>query len=159
MNARITAMLASRHIQEADASDAEVAGMWAKALRTLRSSGVAGLNRDSALTITYQAALQAATAVVRCSGYRVRGEGHHQHTFDAAAAVGSAEVEAAARDLNVIRRRRHRAVYDWDGATTAEDVDALRQTTERLLASAHAWLAAERPGLSLDPPPNAPGAG
>lgn len=79
MNPRIQVMLDSRQLEEQVAEDTEVGGMWAKAVRTLRSSEVTGLDPDSAFTLAYQAALQASTSVVRAAEYRVRGEGHH-HT-------------------------------------------------------------------------------
>ncbi|HEU0013541.1 MAG TPA: hypothetical protein VFQ45_07640 [Longimicrobium sp.] len=119
MNARVQVMLDSRQIEALPADDDEVAGMWGKAFRSLRSSGLRGLDADAAFTLAYQAALQAATAVVRTAGYRVKGESHHHHTFAALAALDLGAVSEAGRDLNVIRQRRHGAIYDWQ-ATTSE---------------------------------------
>lgn len=147
MNPRIQVMLDSRQIEPLAADDQEVVGMWSKAARTLRSSAVDGLDPDARFTLAYQAALQAATAIVRAAGYRVRGDGHHQHTFAAVAAFGLGELSEAARDLNVIRQRRHRAVYDWE-ATSADDLDAVRAAANRLFAAGQAWLAVVRPHLA-----------
>jgi multidrug resistance efflux pump len=65
VNLRIQVMLDSRQREAHAAADTEVGGMWAKAVRTLRSSEVAGLDPDSAFTPAYQAALQASTTVIR----------------------------------------------------------------------------------------------
>lgn len=73
MNERINIMLQSRQIEELAAVDEEVTMVWGKALDTYRASSTPGLTGDPALSLVYQAALQAATAVVRAAGYRVRG--------------------------------------------------------------------------------------
>lgn len=106
-----------------------------------------GLGGDAALSLVYQAALQAATAVVRAAGYRVRGSGHHHHTFAAVAALGLGDVSGAARALDRARQMRHDAVYGWQTRTTAQDLAAVRSDTARLFAGARGWLTAERPGL------------
>lgn len=156
MNLRIQVMLDSRQLEAQVAADTEVGGMWAKAVRTLRSSEVAGLDADSAFTLAYQAAFQASTTVVRAAGYRVRGEGHHHHTFAAVAALGIGELSGAARDLNVIRQKRHGAVYDWETETGEADLVALRSAGSRLFAEAYRWLSAERPRLATSLPTPAP---
>jgi hypothetical protein len=156
MNPRIQVMLDSRQLEAQPAEDAEIAGMWTKAVRTLRSSGVEGLDPDSAFTLAYQAALQACTAVVRAAGYRVRGQGHHHHTFAAVAALGLGELADAARELNVIRQGRHDAVYDWDAGTEAEDLEAIGAAGSLLFGEAFRWLRAERPRLAGSLPSPSP---
>jgi hypothetical protein len=159
VNPRIQVMLDSRQLEAQAADDSEVGGMWAKALRTLRSSEVAGLDADSAFTLAYQAALQASTSVVWAAGYRVRGEGHHHHTFAAVAALGLGELSGAARDLNVIRQKRHGAVYDWESRTGEADLAALRSAGNRLFSEAYRWLCTERPRLAASLSTPTPGAG
>jgi hypothetical protein len=70
LNPRIRILLDSRDIEELPAEDAEVLGMWRKAMRTYRSAGVPGLDGDpdARFTLLYQSALQSATAVVRAAG-------------------------------------------------------------------------------------------
>ena len=149
MNPRLQVMLDSRQIEALPAGDEEVQGMWAKAVRSLRSSGVAGLDPDSAFTLAYQGTLQASTAIIRSAGYRVRGEGHHHHTFAAAAALGLGQLSEAARDLNVIRQRRHDAIYDWETVTRDRDLAALRSAAERLCEHGRRWIQTERPDVAL----------
>lgn len=148
MNPRLQVMLDSRQIEEAPSADAELIGMWDKALRTFRSSRLDGLDPESGFTLAYQAALQAATTVVRAAGFRVRGEGHHHHTFAAAAAVGDREVADAARELNVIRQQRHGAVYDWEARVGERELAHLDGAAAGLFHAAHPWLAAVRPGIA-----------
>jgi hypothetical protein len=148
VNARIQVMLESRQIEERPADDPEVEGMWAKAVRTLHSSRLPGLDADAAFTLAYQAALQASTAVLRAAGYRVRGEGHHHHTFAAVAALGLGALSDAARDLNVIRLGRHAAVYDWEARTGEKELERLRTACGILFSEAHRWLGAQRPQIA-----------
>lgn len=149
MNPRLQVMLDSRQIEAIPAEDEEVQGMWAKAARSLRSSGVAGLDPDSAFTLAYQGALQASTAIIRAAGYRVRGDGHHHHTFAAAAALALGELSEAARDLNVIRQRRHEAIYDWETVTRDRDLAALGSASGRLFDHGRRWIETERPRVAL----------
>ncbi|MHB1195159.1 MAG: hypothetical protein ACYC6F_19220 [Longimicrobiales bacterium] len=150
MNARIRIMLDSRDIEELAAPDGEVLGMWAKAIRTHRSAALPGLaeDPDARFTLLYQSALQAATAVVRAAGYRVRGEHNHQITFAAVAALGSPGLSEAARDLNVIRQGRHAAIYDWESTTEAGQLMDLQLAAASLLREARVFLLAQRPTLA-----------
>ena len=159
MNARIRIMLDSRDIEELAAPDGEVLGMWGKAIRTHRSAALPGLaeDPDARFKLLYQSALQAATAVVRAAGYRVRGDHNHQITFAAVAAIGSPSLSEAARDLNVIRQGRHAAIYDWEATTEASQLLDLQRATASLLREAQAFLLTLRPslagGLSAPAPP------
>lgn len=150
MNPRIQVMLDSRQIEAVPAGDPEVQGMWSKAARSLQSSSAGGLDADSAFTLAYQGALQAATAIIRAAGYRVRGEGHHHHTFAAAGALDLGELSGAARELNVIRQKRHGAIYDWETAVCDRDLAALRSATARLVEHGREWLREQRPHCLLD---------
>ncbi len=93
-------------------------------------------------------ALQASTVVIRAAGYRVRGEGHHHHTFAAVAALGLGELSGAARDINVIRQKRHGAVYDWEASAGEKDLAVLRSAGSRLFSEAYRWLCTVRPQLA-----------
>lgn len=145
-------MLDSRQLEESVAVEGEVAGLWKKALRTLASSRIAGLDPNARFTLTYQAALQAATAVIRAAGFRVRGEGHHHHTFAAAAALQLGELSEAGRDLNVIRRKRPGAIYDRETHLDEHHVAEVGAAARRLFVHADPWLRARHPDLEPLPP-------
>jgi len=148
VNPRIQIMLDSREIEQLPASDEEVVGMWRKATTTFRSSAVPGLDDDSRFTLTYQAALQGATAVVRAAGYRVKGDDNHHIAYATVAALGLGGLSDAARDLNVIRQTRHKAVYDWEGTVHPKQLGTLRDATVRLLREADLWLRTQRESLA-----------
>jgi hypothetical protein len=152
MNPRIQIMLESRQLEESPAAEGEVEGLWRKAVQTLASSAVVGLDPNARFTLTYQAALQASMAVLRAAGFRVRGEAHHHHTFAGVAALALGEVSDAARDLNLIRRHRHDAIYDWETELTARQADEIRSAARRLFVNADLWLRRSHPALDPLPP-------
>jgi hypothetical protein len=148
MNDRINIMLQSRQIEEYAGTDDEVIFLWGKAVECLRVSSLPGVGGDPALSLVYQAALQAATAVVRAARYRVRGSGHHHHTFAAVAALDLGDLSRAARALDRARPMRHEAVYGWEARITEEDLAAVRADTAWLFTEAHRWLVSQRPHLA-----------
>jgi hypothetical protein len=157
MNPRLRMMVASREIEEAEAPDREVAVRWRKAVHTYEDARK-DLGADSRLTLCYQAGLQAATALIRASGFRVMGSDHHRHTFEALRALDIGELATIAREMNAFRRSRHQAIYDWDDAppdgpeedTAARELDELGRNVSRLLEIGLAWLVANRPGAAKD---------
>lgn len=147
MNPRIQIMLDSRQIEESAAVAGEAEGLWRKAVQTLASSTVPGLDPNARFTLVYQAALQAATSLIRAAGFRVRGEAHHHHTFAAVAALELGDLSDAARDLNVICRKRHGAIYDWETQIEEQHVEEIRTAAWRLFVHAEPWLGGRYPKI------------
>lgn len=90
-------------------------------------------------------------AIVRAAAFRVRGEAHHHHTFSAVAALELGELSDAARELNVIRRKRHGAIYDWETQLEESHVAELRAEARRLFTRAEPWLRARHPEVETLP--------
>lgn len=151
MNPRIQIMIESRHLEEVAAAEGEVEGLWRKAVQTRTSSAAAGLDPNAQFTLAYQAALQASMAVLRAAGLRVRGDAHHHHTFAGVAALQLGEASHAARDLNLIRSKRHGAIYDWETSLEPKHVEEIRAAADRLFHHAEPWLRRTHPGI--DPLP------
>lgn len=158
MNARIQAMVDGRELEPLPAEDREVAARWRKAVQTHADSRK-DLSPDSVLTLRYQAGLQAATAILRAAGYRVRASaaGHHRLTFEALRALGINRLSPLGREMNDLRRRRHHAVYEWDDDEGASGMDPERldEVVSRILQLGHDWLRDRRPSIirELDLPP------
>jgi hypothetical protein len=106
---RIARLIESRSLEEVEAPDPEVEGLWRNAARELRDSAAQGLSDQGAFTHAYQSAFHSCTAVLRASGYRVRGAvgGHHHNTFYAVAALGVPEVSELADEMQGLRLGRH----------------------------------------------------
>lgn len=157
---RIDRLLEARSLEAVAADDAEVAGIWASALREWSDGAVRGLSVAGAFTHVYQAGLRGASAMLRAAGYRVRGAvgGHHHLTFYAAGALGDDALEAISDAMQNIRGGRHTALYGDEEELEPEDLEHAREQVARLLRAIHGWLLADRPGLAsrLKTPPAGP---
>ncbi|HEV2150107.1 MAG TPA: hypothetical protein VGR37_22105 [Longimicrobiaceae bacterium] len=153
-NPRIARLIEARSLEEMEASDAEIEGLWRNAVRELRDSGARGLSEHGAFTHAYQSAFHACTAVLRASGYRIRGAvgGHHYTTFYAVSALGIADVSALADEMQGLRLGRHDALYDWAGEVEEGSLRRLREVSAGLLDAGSRWLAGQRPGARLVTP-------
>jgi acetyl-CoA acetyltransferase len=102
---RIDRLLEARSLEPVPAEDAEVAAIWAAALREWADASASGLSVPGAFTHVYQAGLRAASAMLRAAGYRVRGAvgGHHHITFYTAGALGDSALEAIADAMQNLR--------------------------------------------------------
>ncbi len=147
---RIQRLLEARNLEEVPADDAEVAAIWAAALREWSDASVAGLSVAGAYTHVYQAAFRAATAVVRSAGYRPRGAvgGHHYVTFYAASALGDAELQRSADSMQNIRGGRHTALYGDEEELDEDDLTGARRNATALLDAVHRRIASTRPSLA-----------
>ena len=89
----------------------EIADLFAVVERDLADAAVTGVSTDRRFATAYNAALQCATIVMYCEGYRTRGEGHHGATLAfPRIALGSA-AEQVIDYLDYCRNRRNRLDY------------------------------------------------
>ena len=65
---RIERLIEARSLEEVHADAAEIAAVWAAALREWSDASVVGLSVAGAFMHVYQAAFRAATALVRAAG-------------------------------------------------------------------------------------------
>lgn len=147
---RLQRLLESRDLEAIPATDEEVVAYWRKSLRAFRDSYVPGLSPEGAFARAYQSALDAATALVRLAGYRVRSTNrHHYATFYAVQALGDEALAEGAFELDAARTDRHVALYEADEEEerTKEHLEGLQDTLTHFLPAAHRWLTAQRPGL------------
>lgn len=150
---RIQRLLEGRQLEAITADPQDVRVRWGKALASNRDSRLVGLSRDNAVTLGYQAAMHAATAVLETAGYRTRGQGggHHHNTFYALAGLGLAGLETADVDSERIRKLRSGAFYAADETTPAQ-VAALHAWLDTLLPAARRAIVAALPALEATLP-------
>lgn len=151
---RIDRLLEARSLELVPADDAEVAGIWAAAVREWADASVPGLSTAGAFVHVYQAAFRAASALVRAAGYRVRGAvgGHHYVTFHVAGALGDDELETVADTLQNVRGGRHTALYGDEEELEPADLETARGHVDRLLTLVHQSLTTTRPNLAIARP-------
>lgn len=147
---RIDRLLEARSLDGVPAADAEVAAIWAAALREWADASVAGLSVAGAFIHVYQAAFRGATAMVRTAGFRVRGAvgGHHYVTFHAVGALGDDELERMADTLQNIRGGRHTALYGDEEELEPADLANARSHVAAFLHRVHRSLIDARPSLA-----------
>lgn len=147
---RIERLVEARNLEEVPADDAEIASIWAAALREWSDASVHGLSVAGAFTHVYQAAFRAGTAMVRAAGYRTRGAvgGHHYATFYAVSALADGRLEQIADALQGIRGGRHAALYGDEDELEADDLEKASALVRDMLREVHGWLVSTRPSLS-----------
>lgn len=155
---RIRRLLEERDLEERPAPDQEIASYWRKALRAHRDSRVPGLSPHGAFNAAYEAALDAATALVREAGYRVSSHTrHHWAAFYAVQGLGDPELDRIGGDLNGTRTNRHHNVYgpEDDQETAVTRRDELHRLLGYFIPAAYRVLLARRPTLRdvLEAPP------
>lgn len=115
---RIQRLIEGNQMERVIPDPEKVVVLWGKALASSRDSRK-GLSNDNAVTLGYQAALQAASAVLEAAGYRTRGQmgGHHFNTFYALAALPYPGLEEVDVVSERIRKMRKLSFYDAAEAT------------------------------------------
>jgi hypothetical protein len=158
MNAALQRLLDGRSIEPFPATDEEVTARWRVAVGAFHDSRRV-VTVEMRVSVSYQAALQAALTLVRSAGYRLRSTagGHHYTTFATVAALETGDLAHLADEMSRLSRRRHRAVYDWHDPDDAEeelDPTRLERAVAELMDAAHRSLVRTRPQIAerLVPP-------
>ena len=100
----------------------------------------------SALNIAYNAALQAATAALAASGYRVARERHHYRTIQSVAYT----LGWTAKQINQFDRlckKRNIGGYETAGQISGQEAWEMLQLAEHLRDEVSAWLSVKHPAL------------
>ena len=126
---------------------AEIASLFAVVERDLTDAAIAALSADRQFATAYNAALQAATAMMYAEGYRASGMGHHRTTFEFLKAVSAREFGSLADYFDDCRRKRNRA--DYVGVGYASDIEAshLLEDAQRFAKAAQCWIREQHPEL------------
>jgi hypothetical protein len=115
--------LAKGDVKAHQTSKQEIDNLRALITRDLADASVTALSADRRFATAYNAALQAATIAIACSGFRVSARaGHHKVTFEAAGiAIG---IKAATLTDYFETCRRKRNVIDYMTSSVATDTEA-----------------------------------
>jgi hypothetical protein len=115
--------LAKGDVKTHQTSKQEIHNLRALIVRDLADAAVTGLSADRRFATAYNAALQAATIAIACSGYRVSARsGHHKVTFEAAALAIGASAIALSDYFDACRRKRN--VIDYMTSSVATETEA-----------------------------------
>ena len=148
---KIQRLLDSGQLEVLARSDADVAALWEKAVRSARDAHLAENSADNQYVLGYQALLQMGTAILAAAGYRTRGaQGHHANTFYAVAGLSIAGLEDLDIRAERIRQMRRLSAYE-PGSPTQMQIKGLYELLDATLPHAYAWLHTTRTAIQLVP--------
>ena len=128
-------------------SKAELDDLRAVVERNLDDASIQELSDDNRFGIAYQAALLSAKMAIACAGYRVKGQGAHQTTFQALKLAMGSSVNAMADYLDRCRRKRNEMTYDSEGVVSSADATELLAKAKEFNETVEAWIAKHHPKL------------
>ncbi len=127
----------------------EIRKLLAVVDRDLKQCQLKELSTDWRFNIAYNAALQAATAALRASGYRTTKESHHYHTIQSL--YLTLKIEPAKGNiverLDAFRQKRAKTTYEIAGAVTDAELEELTELAQVLRKGVEEWLQLNHPGL------------
>lgn len=133
-------------LQSHQTSQNEIRDLLAVVDRDLADSATAALSADWRMTISYNAALQAATAALAAAGYRASRDQHHYRVIQSLRETVAAE-SSVVNTFDVFRKKRNATAYDRAGLVSDADASAMRALAERLRQDVVDWLRQEHPHL------------
>jgi hypothetical protein len=129
----------------------EIANLFAIIERDLKDCQVQGLSSDARLERAYNAALQAATAALYVSGYRVRGQEHHYRVIQSLE-LTLQDAKVATR-LDAFRKKRNRLNYERAGAASDREVEEMIRLAQALRSAVASLIKQVHPEYLPSPKP------
>lgn len=124
----------------------EIRDLFAIVERDLEDSDLEALSPDWKLNISYNAALQAATAALAAWGYRAAREAHHYRVIQSLAHTVGAPKKIVAR-LDLFRKKRNLGGYERPGLISDQDAEEMIALAREIHEDVLRWFSANRPDL------------
>jgi len=128
----------------------EIASLFQVVERDLADAAITALSADRRFATAYNAALQAATAVMYSEGYRAHGIGHHSTPFEFLKEAMGPDITSLADYFDDCRRKRNRADYVGVGYISMTEAKDLLREAREFAAQAQAWIRTHYPELQED---------
>jgi len=128
----------------------EMASLFQVVERDLADAAITALSADRRFATAYNAALQAATAVMYSEGYRAHGIGHHATTFEFLKEAMGPDITSLANYFDDCRRKRNRADYIGVGYISMTEAEDLLREAREFTTQAQAWIQTHHPKLQED---------
>lgn len=150
---KIQRLIDAREMEAVEPDPERIASLWEKALASNADSRM-GLSADNAVTLAYQAGLQACSALREAHGYRTKGatSGHHFRTFYAVSALGYPALENVGVRSESMRASRVRSTYGA-GSLGGDDVRRIHEWLNELLPAVHVALVDTASSICPELPP------
>ncbi len=127
-------------------SKQEISSLLAISARDLAAAQLPDLPADWRLSIAYNAALQAANAVLAASGYRAEKSAQHYRIIQSLAHTINLDATTTER-LDAFRKKRNISNYDRSGAVSGREADEMITLAHVVYTATQDWLKAHRPDL------------
>ena len=109
-----------------------------------------GLSYDWRFGIAYNAALKLCTILLYAEGYRAERNLQHYRTIQAMPAILGEHKKGDAKYLDTCRSKRNTAEYEYVGAVTGTEAEALISYTKEFKDEVVSWLRQQHPQLIED---------
>lgn len=124
---------------EHQASRQEIADLFGIIDRDLAQCRTPGLSPDWQLAIAFNAALQAATAVLAAAGYRAARDAHHYRIIQSLAYTIGASSELIA-EFDQFRKKWNLSDYDRAGTTSKQEATEMEKLAQTLRKQVEGWI-------------------
>jgi len=141
-------LLARRRVQAHTTHAQELQGLRTVVARDLKDAALPNLSVDRRFAIAYNAVLQLATMAIACTGYRVRGVGHHHTTFEALELAMGPSITAHAVYFDTCRRKRNLVDYDVANIITETEAMELLEKAHEFDQLVETWIAQHYPAFT-----------
>jgi len=141
-------LLARRRVQPHTTHAQELQGLRIVVARDLKDAALPNLSVDRRFAIAYNAVLQLATMAIACTGYRVRGVGHHHTTFEALELAMGPSITAHAVYFDTYRRKRNLVDYDVANIITETEAMELLEKAHEFDQLVETWIAQHYPAFT-----------
>jgi uncharacterized protein (UPF0332 family) len=140
-------LLNDRRIRPHRASSQEIADLLRVVDRDLRDAQLKGLSTDRRFSTAYNAVLQLANIVLRASGYRTAGSGHHWAALHVLPELLPSAEPDRADYFDSCRRKRNMADYDVAEAISKAEAEELLEEAHAFRSEIITWMESEQPDL------------
>lgn len=126
-------------LKEEPTSRDEIIALFAIVKRDYEDSGK-DVTLDWQFGIAYNAALKLATILIRASGFRVKGHGHHMNIISLIPVILGKHKQDDCDYLDTCRRKRNLVEYDCVNGASESDVRELRSFVLEFSSEVLDWL-------------------
>jgi hypothetical protein len=135
-------LVAANRAKPHKTSREELDGLRAVVDRDPNDAAIEGLSEDRRFSTAYNAALQLATMVIACVGYRVSAkQGHHENTFVGLELAMGPSAAKLARYFDTCRKKRNTVDYNFANVVTQTELDELLTTVREFREMVGKWIA------------------
>ena len=136
----LQSLLAEGKLRPHRTSAKEIAELLQMVDRDLADTAFPQISADRRYATTYNAALALATIMLRASGYRSTGVGHHWTTIQSLPEIAGPQAQARADYLDNCRTRRNLADYSRAGVIAGTEAEELLAEAEAFRRDVLEWL-------------------